>query len=363
MSHDHHPRVMCSTRGYVLVVFLFVLICGCLILPNLTVAQRSPRRRPGPTQRTVIDYSKFSHATAKHQQACKTCHLVPTKGWQKTSDYPDVVDYPGHAACISCHRQQFFKGARPPICSICHSRVSPRDEARFAFRNPQHPRQFVIEFPHDRHQDVIARAPALRRQRRLFSIIPTSFKALPYRETSYNNCEICHSTSEASPATTGWPDGYVPAKDTFKSLPTTHASCFNCHWKSEEPVSENCAGCHKLTAPTAAPNPIQRISLKFRHEGGGEKKTHIAECTTCHINITKAVSLRGLRPDVPITACTECHNKQGLRLDLSKELESIDKNARFICVYCHTSDIGARDAPRSHYLIAERPPMKRSDVK
>jgi len=87
------------------------------------------------------------------------------------------------------------------------------------------------------------------------------------------------------------------------------------------------------------------------------------ECTVCHINITKAANLRGLKPDVPITSCTECHNKDGLRLDVSRELEAVDKNRQFVCVYCHTSDVGRLDAPASHYLIAGRQPIKRKDVK
>jgi hypothetical protein len=106
-----------------------------------------------------------------------------------------------------------------------------------------------------------------------------------------------------------------------------------------------------------------RISAKFAHEGGGEKKQHVAECTTCHINITKSASLRGLKPDVPITSCTECHNKDGLRQDLSKELIAIDKNRSFTCVYCHAENVGSLDPPPSHYLIAERPPLKRKDIK
>jgi hypothetical protein len=103
----------------------------------------------------------------------------------------------------------------------------------------------------------------------------------------------------------------------------------------------------------------QRISLKFRHQ----REQHIAECTSCHINITKAVSLRGLKPDVPITSCTECHNKDGLRLDVSQELEALDKNRNFACVYCHTSNVGRQDPPASHYLIAGRDPLKRKDLK
>jgi hypothetical protein len=101
--------------------------------------------------------------------------------------------------------------------------------------------------------------------------------------------------------------------------------------------------------------------MKFSHEGGGGK--HLAECTTCHINITKSASARGLKPDVPITGCTECHNKEGLRQDLNRELVALDKNRDFVCTYCHTSEVGRRDPKPSHYLVAERPPLTRKDLK
>jgi len=282
-----------------------------------------------------IDYSKFSHATKQHQAECKTCHVVPTKDWTKLSKFPDIVDYPDHAACVSCHRRQFFKGARPPICSVCHEKTGPREETRFAFRNPALRLQFTTEFPHDKHQDVIARLFTPRKRVDLAHASPP--------EQNYNNCTICHASKTT----------------TFKASPADHSSCFNCHWKSEPPIATDCKGCHKLSAPYDAATAPVRISAKFIHDGGGEKKNHVMECTACHINITKSASLRGLKPDVPITSCTECHNKDGLRQDVSKELAAIDKDRAFVCVYCHTADVGRRDAPASHYLIAERPPMKR----
>ena len=262
------------------------------------------------------DYSRFSHSTEKHQQACNTCH----------KPYADAGDYPDHDACVSCHRRQFFRGARPQICSVCHSKTSPRDDVRFAFRKPDSRRQFTIEFPHHTHQDVIGFAQA----------------------QDYNNCTICHATRTA----------------TFKAVPSDHASCFNCHWKSQEPVAANCNGCHKRAATpyTFAASP-RRISAKFIHDGGGEKKDHVAECTTCHIHITKDTSVRGLKPDVPITSCTGCHNKVGLREDLNKELAALDKDRAFTCTYCHAPTTGAQDPPASHYLIAERVPLKRKDIK
>lgn len=332
-------------------------------------AQKRRVGRPGKTQaikKGAIDYSRFSHATPKHRGACNTCHQVPTSNWKKVSNFPDVADFPGHNDCVGCHRQQFFKGAKPVICSICHSRVSPRDDARFSFRNPASPGQFLIEFPHDRHQDVIARM--LRRgpiaEQSLF--VRASFTTVAAGETKhYNNCEICHGPLTIAPVApaAGWPDSFVPDAATFKNAPASHAACFNCHWKAQQPTNENCAGCHKLPDKPAAIPVLHdvhlRISLKFRHA----REQHLAECTACHINITKSPTLRGLKPDVPITACTECHNKDGLRLDLNKELEALDNNRDFSCAYCHTSDVGRRNPPPGHYLIAGREPIKRRDVK
>jgi hypothetical protein len=302
----------------------------------------------------AVDYTKFSHSTSKHQSACNTCHKPPTKNWTKTSQFPDVADFPDHDACVSCHRAQFFKSAKPPICSVCHSKTSPRDEARYDFRNPRSTLQFTIEFPHDRHQDVIA-----LRQNSPRNLLLLAHAA---QQQNFNNCTICHAQAAliSKPLATGWIDSYVPPSATFKAAPIDHQSCFNCHWKAQEPVAANCNGCHKLAAtPYASTTIPTRISLKFMHEGGGEKKQHVAECTTCHINITKSATLRTLKPDVPITACTECHNKDGLRQDLNNELTALDQNRAFTCVYCHTSNVGNRDAPASHFLIAQRPMLKR----
>jgi len=338
--------------GLLIGIVLFVVFAA----PS--VGQRT--RRPGPPRAggVVVDYSRFSHSTQKHQAACNTCHKIPTSSWQKVSTFPDITDFPGHSACVSCHRSQFFKGTRPVICSICHSKTSPRDDDRPDFRKPAALLQFTTEFPHDKHQDVIAF------DGRIGPVAFAHFSRGPLVQ-GYYNCSLCHSARTTVPQAPekGWPDGFTPAIATFKSSPTGHSSCFNCHWKEQQPIAENCAGCHKLSKPFASRLAPSRISLKFIHDGGGEKKNHVAECTTCHINITKAASLRGLKPDVPITACTECHNKDGLRQDVSKELLSIDKDRSFTCTYCHTSDVGKLDPPASHYLIAERPPIKRKDVK
>jgi hypothetical protein len=333
--------------------------------------RRKPRKitRPQASAKSKIDYATFSHATRQHQEACTTCHKIPTANSAKLRGYPDVADFPDHDACVRCHRQQFFKGAQPVICGDCHTKTSPRDEARFRFRNPDHTWQFMIEFPHDKHQDVIAR---LRLGRPLsrplnetrFMKVSLSSLVNPMaddRKPDYNNCTLCHETNTREPATPrdGWVDRFIPQANAFKTHPEGHSACFSCHWKGQEPTRDNCAGCHKLTSARAEPARPERKSLKFTHS----REQHVAECTTCHINITKAASLRGLKPDVPITGCTECHNKAGLREDLSKELAAIDVNKDSVCSYCHTSEIGKRDPPASHYLVAERQPRTRKDLK
>jgi hypothetical protein len=356
------------------VVVVFLIVAFMAVFVHVVQAQKSRVRRVPATRKPAaprIDYSRFSHATKKHQGECNTCHKVPTDNWKKVRAFPDVADFPGHDACVSCHRQQFFKGAKPVICSGCHSKVSPKDDARFAFRNPAAAGQFLIEFPHDRHQDVIAK---LSESPGLITVAQTvSLRAWAHarrvnatqsqtNSLRYNNCEICHSPLTTTPTAPpgGWRDAFVPDAATFKDAPASHASCFNCHWKSQQPTRDNCAGCHKLAdKPFKVDLAAARFSLKFRHA----REQHVAECTTCHINITKSSTLRGLKPDVPITTCTECHNKDGLRQDVSKELEAIDKNRDFTCSYCHTSDIGRNDPPASHYLIAGREAMKRKDVK
>src|SRR4030095_16247501 len=102
-------------------------------------AQKRPvRPTPSPAVNAPAgkDYTKFSHSTKEHTGACKTCHKLPTDNWKKVREFPDVADFPDHEACVRCHKSQFFKGAQPPICTDCHLKSSPKDDARTAFRNP-----------------------------------------------------------------------------------------------------------------------------------------------------------------------------------------------------------------------------------
>src|SRR5437764_7286514 len=349
----------------------------------ITAIAAQTRRRPRTTQPqtqtqaprgSAAKYSAFLHSSDKHKSlACNACHKAPT-AWNAKRDFPDVADFPDHDACVRCHRQQFFTrqvmvGTGPSICTVCHVRAAPREDARFAFGSPNNGnqslknkegeelRQFAIEFPHDKHQNAIARVDWNRSQSMRVELnhrlTPSTFDD---RKPDYNNCSICHRTDMtlailALPAPNADPAMLHP----FQSMPSSHDACFNCHWKNLKPVSDDCAGCHKLAATALAPlTSPKRISAKFAHEGG--KGQHVMECTTCHINITRASTLRGLTPDVPIAACASCHKdskKTTYPKAVTIEEEFAQNKKTGECTYCHTPDVGKKKPPPSHDAAAQ----------
>jgi hypothetical protein len=239
-------------------------------------------------------------------------------------------------------------------------RAAPREDGRFAFGKPNNAnqpikardeRQFSIEFPHDKHQNVIASTNSTDQKHQLAFIVRASFSASQDKKPDYHNCSICHVTNttiiDVPPSRS--PDAFEPPVGTFKSMPHGHDLCFNCHWKDQKPASDDCGGCHK-SSPAFVPGLWpKRISAKFNHEGGqGE---HVQECTTCHINITRRSTLVGMTPDVPITICATCHkdNKKTTYpkiKTIEEEFQQYQKTGS--CIYCHTADVSKKKPPASH---------------
>jgi hypothetical protein len=253
-------------------------------------------------------------------------------------------------------------------------------------------REFPGYFPHTLHQSVIARGGEQKREgaQASWSFVRASLRVIddaPVKEL--DNCATCHLTDERAPAAIavgGTEATFKPeAKGTFKSVPSGHASCFNCHWQSQKPLKDDCAGCHlsqgaytKLKRAAAAaeaplpgvlsPSAVQwfktwprewpkRLSIKFRHETAN----HDIGCTTCHINITQMETLNIPKADVPIATCAPCHNstspvlrKESGNLTIFSEMteEAKDKdNKTYTCIGCHTGLIGRERPPCSHYLV------------
>src|SRR5882762_1384859 len=181
-----------------LLLFAISLAMG-VIYPRLSVEEvaNAQRRRPkrvtsSSTQAprgSATKYSAFLHSSEDHKSlACNACHKVPTK-WTAKRGFPDVADFPNHDACVQCHRKQFFTrqsfvGTGPAICTVCHVRAAPREDGRFVFGKPngagqaaktRDERQFTIEFPHDKHQNVISSVRPDRATNKAMDFVRASF--------------------------------------------------------------------------------------------------------------------------------------------------------------------------------------------
>jgi hypothetical protein len=364
-------RALCVSLRFKFLIIAFILAMGTVEISAQT-RRRKAVTKPATQQRvpSATKYSAFLHSSDKHKSlACNACHKLPT-AWTAKRDFPDVADFPNHDACVRCHRQQFFTrqsfaGAGPAICTVCHVRAAPREDGRFAFGKPnvtgqaikaRDERQFTIEFPHDKHQNVIASTRPDRNSDKAGSFIRASFlwsQTDDQKQPDYNNCSICHQRNDSLFIATrsALPDTNTEPYIFSKTMPHSHDSCFNCHWKNQKPVSEDCNGCHKPAETFIANSLRVRKSGKFNHEGGGTGGDHAIECTTCHINITRAGTLRGLTPDVPIVSCASCHNDNKTityKTIVTVEAELAQFKRTGECHYCHTPDVGKKKPPASH---------------
>jgi hypothetical protein len=241
-------------------------------------------------------------------------------------------------------------------------RAAPREDGRFAFGKPnvtgqaiklKDERQFTIEFPHDKHQNVIAATSPAKSSATFIRASFFESRTDDQKKPDYNNCTICHQRNDYLfiATRTAMPDSPPQPYSFLKTMPHSHDSCFNCHWKSQKPAGDDCGGCHKPAAVFVATSSPARKSAMFNHEGGGQGRDHSIECTACHINITRASTLRGLTPDVPIVSCAVCHNDNKTItykniVTIESELAQFKKTGE--CRYCHAPDVGKRKPPPSH---------------
>lgn len=364
-----------------------IVLTGLLLLQpwsHITEAQRrTNRRRPAATaQKTVRNYSIFLHEhhrkDAKGQElACARCHTVPAL------DFPDAIaaatkpttkGFPYHDSCMECHRRtapQFFRSSTPIVCTVCHTRSSPRLTAKelLPFPKPENvrSRELVGYFPHNKKHESVTQ-----------------------------DCSACHRKDERTPvainATAGESD-LVPTAGTFRTLPAGHVTCFaNCHWDKDKPKKDQCAGCH-LTATTSATtkhlSPIaaaffkdwpriwpRRISLKFNHDSKNHREEDNPElvCTKCHDTIRQTERLEV--PDIKIRSCAEsqCHFERTSKTSIRKEMlaedediaegrdnDPMSKAGANTCSGCHTKAVGGLPPPCSHFQLFEEKYFKITD--
>lgn len=330
-------------------------------------------------------FSSFPHS--KHKQSCNSCHKFPSANWKKArkEPFPDITEYPKHESCLNCHKQQFFaSGAKPTICSICHTNPSPNNSNRHPFPNPREvfdlsPKgknavsDFAVSFPHDKHIEIVSenRNPFERNQDNNALFVKASLKS-----AGEESCKVCHQTYKPQdksddeyftkpPEKLG--DAFWLKKGTFKTSPIGHTTCFTCHSTETGmlPAPSNCAACHslkpketlsdfdvKVANPMSINDKIMLLawrnrdsSAKFRHEFTSHADL---ECATCH-NVSAMNTLDFKTKKVNISSCAICHitatTDDGGILNL--EVDERKKDAKFNCVKCHLS-FGKLPVPESH---------------
>ncbi|HQU86181.1 MAG TPA: cytochrome c3 family protein, partial [Pyrinomonadaceae bacterium] len=351
-----------------------------------------PKTKPAVVE-DQSKYKKFTHNTHVGDMGleCNSCHKVPTANFDKVRSkdaaFPDVTDYPKHETCLDCHRDQFFKGKPPAICSNCHVNPSPNDSSRHPFQNPRElfdasPKgkntssAFEVAFPHETHVEIVSRNDNPIKQ--------NTYGALYVRASARRaeeSCAVCHQTYKPQgksgdeylttpPKDLG--ENYWIKKGTFKSAPIGHTTCFTCHSEDSgmNPAPKDCGTCHKLKETLPPPDfdakLVEKMGItdkilldiwssrfsagKFRHEF----ESHADQsCSACHnVNSLKTNDFKTKK--VSISSCNLCHIT-GTLADggiLNYEIDQRNKNAKFECVKCHIS-YGKSAIPASHLKAVE----------
>ncbi len=386
-----HVTFRAVTTGLVLCVFM----CGVLYPESFPRTSGSGSEKPAPTPRPrsrnagPARYSRFPHKVKAHQVECSNCHKFPSDNWQKVrpgdAGFPDITDYPKHESCLNCHRVQFFKGAKPAICSVCHTNPSPRNSMRHAFPNPREifdttvkgktaVSDFVVSFPHDKHIEIVSRK---ENKENGFTNAAWSRPAARAEES----CSVCHQTYRPQvdsedefvtkrPADLG--DAFWLKKGTFKTAPVGHTTCFTCHSADTgiSPAPTDCATCHKLKILVLTPDVDEKTAAKmalsdkimltawrrrtssgtFRHEWFSHTEL---SCSTCH-NVAAIKTDDPATTKVSITSCSACHvtatSDEGGALNF--EIDARKTNTKFQCVKCHIA-FGKSALPESHLKAIE----------
>ena len=360
------------------------------------------KRAKGPGSRinkfVKLDYSRFTHRSAAHsKQSCDACHKFPSANWKDVrkgdESFADVTDFPQHTACLKCHREQFYSatGLAPVICSVCHIKVTPRNSDRYSFPSlglSSNIRQgqetdFAVNFPHLVHADVIGALEPGQHKVGSVRFTTASFQQQPAPNKN-DACATCHQTYQpqgksdeefSTPRPKGLADEiFWLKKSTFKTVPSTHASCFTCHSMDSgiKPASSDCSTCHKLLAPgldlkgtdfdaglaskMKATDPVilarwerRESAGKYPHDGGGHPDL---ECKSCHnTSVMNTVDMKSLK--VPVMSCggggTGCHitatvDDGGI---LNFEVQARKTKPDFQCAKCHITQ-GTGPIPESH---------------
>lgn len=227
---------------------------GAAAFPITEACTRCHRDPAPPSFKVARPTARFSHAThAQVQSPCASCHPLTPRGEVVTA---------GHAACATCHAEDFGRRA-PTICGACHNGTEPWRQL-VADRGPPEDTELGSAIDHARHA------------------------ALP--------CARCHALTTPTRAL---------------RPPRGHRACLGdgCHAPSAgpEPRLDRCEACHRAglvvarqRARVAAPWSVRTTFSHARHTARGT-----VECTACHDQLGgDVIDLATPRK----AACAPCHD-------------------------------------------------------
>lgn len=399
VNENSRAKSVTVFRGMVALAFLIFGLAFVLI-PNFSTGGAaswdSPEPQPSPKRTKVATspgpakpkYREFPHDITAHKVQCDTCHKFPSSNWEqvrkKEEAFADITDYPKHDSCVQCHRDQFFKGSPPNVCTICHTNPGPRDSSRHPFPNPREsfdlsPKgktaesDFVVGFPHGKHMELLGMNGESERSR---PSGPSARGGPSMRGADPSAvCATCHTTMNPQgdgdeeyvtnpPKDLG--DGFWLKKGSFKSSPIGHSTCFTCHNIDSgiSPTPSDCGTCHNIKEKFAgdlSPSMPEKIggldkttilawrkrssAVNFRHEWFSHAEL---ACSTCHeVNSRNTATVAGRK--VSVLACGGCHITPTLDDGgiLNFEVDSRKANSSFACTKCH-QEFGKKPIPQTH---------------
>lgn len=264
-----------------------LLVCSIFIYSSCSkTEEKQPTQTPTlPTSSDIVktmademkdsDFSKFMHDSPQHQRlTCALCH-ERKEGMTK----PKLA---GHAACSSCHVEQ-FEDKSNAICTVCHTNKDSGELKEF----PQLA-SFNVQFNHELH----------------------------FKET---NCATCHQ-------------GENGGGMTIPSGGDAHANCFTCH-TPDKVVAEknigNCSTCHQAGTPNRIVDSVKNIGFSFNHNSHSK-----LDCQSCHnpASGNKMSAITVAMHGGQTNSCVTCHN----------ERRAFGANDFSDCRKCHQEVGGAR---------------------
>ena len=285
--------------------------------PDTPTAHFFTAQRGGTTK----ERATFTHGRREHANVnCNACHRV-------TPSQVDVVSWPGHAACASCHNfaGEFFRRG-VGFCGICHT--GPSRTALFDFQDKTRRLQslfgsdFGIDFSHPDHRKPL---PADFQIQRIANK-PAGVSDVSITPGEIAKCTDCHKLVKP-----------VPVGGRELSIEKGHSTCFQCHGMRPDsgalanfPYMNDCRECHETGAPKGA--NLKDIA-EFKHSD------HEYD-----IRPRRKAEYRVKRP--PDFLCAECHKS----VEQAETLSQIKAPTNENCAACHNGRIGQPDAVAQNIL-------------